>query len=454
MDITYRRSSLLVFFAGVANFYLLAFAADGFVSVADEVIAMASGASPLSALREQLAVFVVLMSLLMAFVVALVPHLPKTIFLPLVGAAIWLALGGPPFGSLTESGDKAGLFLALCQTALAMAAFLIIHLRTGSPFLSANALPHLSHVFLRIAFASIVTLIVGLAGLVALGIATAVTYAEKETKGYIQFTWNDVRARTAILRRDAKVVHLVATAHIAERQFYERAYASIPPNAVVLAEGITDNKGTLAREAARPDEVAQSMGLASQTVFEEMLAAGDTVTSSEKPGAKPGAAQAGAKTKPDVVRADVDVSDLSPPTLRCLRADLAAKMDSGEVLAKDGGTPACSPADLKVFWEEILTKRNAVLMAAFDKLQDKYDVFVVPWGAMHMPELEKAFLTRGYRIERAEMLTLARYETVAGHVFGGLAAFRLLGPGTRPYQMRTYPGSAVPGTAGVSPALR
>lgn len=440
MDITYRRSTLLVFFAGVANLYLIAFAADGLVSVADELWAMVAGASPLSALRNQLAVFVVLSSLIMAFVVAFVPHLPKTIFLPLIGAAIWLALGGPPFGSLTQSGDQAGLFLSLCQAALGFAAFLIVHLRTGSPFLTANALPHLNHVFLRIAFASVVTLVVSFAGLLALGIWAAVSYAEQETKGYIQFTWNDIQARTAILRKENKVVQLVATAHIAERQFYERAYQNIPPNAVVLAEGITDAKGILAAEAARPDEVAKSMGLESQTVFEELLGAGETVTSHAKPGEKPRApVPPAAKTKPDVVRADVDVSDLSPATLRCLRADLAAEMETGEVLAKDGGLPACSPDDLKVFWDEILTKRNAVLMAAFDKLQDKYDVFVVPWGAMHMPELEQAFRTRGYRIERAHMLTLARYETVAGHVFGGLAAFRLLGPGTRPYQMRTVP---------------
>ncbi len=438
MDITYRRSSLLVFFAGVANFYLVAFAADGLVSIADELWAMVAGTSPLSAMRQQLAVFVVLASLIMAFVVAFVPHLPKAVFLPMIGAAIWLALGGPPFGSLAKSGDGAGLFLALCQTALAMAAFLIIHLRTGNPFLNAAALPHLSHVFLRIALASIVTLVVGLAGIVALGVWTAVTYAEQETNGYIQFTWHDIRARTATFRRDTKVVRLIATAHIAERQFYEQAYARIPERAVVLAEGITDTKGVLAREAAKPDEVAQSMGLDSQIVFEELLAAGQTVSADAKPG-DPKPKPVADRLKPDVVRADVDVSDLSPPTLRCLRADLAAKLDTGEVLAKDGGVPACSPKDLEVFWEEILTKRNAVLMTTFDKLKDKYDVFVVPWGAMHMPGLEKGFMDRGFRIESAEMLTLARYETVAGHVFGGLAAFRLLGPGTRPYQMRTYP---------------
>ncbi len=46
MDITYRRSSLLVFFAGVANLYLVAFAADGLVSIADELWAMVAGTMP------------------------------------------------------------------------------------------------------------------------------------------------------------------------------------------------------------------------------------------------------------------------------------------------------------------------------------------------------------------------------------------------------------------------
>jgi hypothetical protein len=234
-----------------------------------------------------------------------------------------------------------------------------------------------------------------------------------------------------VLRKDSKVVHLVGTAHIAERSFYEELYRSIPDAAVVLAEGVTDRKGLLAATPEQRDEVAESLGLDSQLVFEELLASEGK--------AQPGKPMPPRKTAPTVVRADMDVSDLSPATLRCLRADMAASRERGGVLDKDGGAPQCSASDLKVFWEEILTKRNAYLMAEFDRLHAKHDVFVVPWGAMHMPELEKAFLARGFRIERARLITLARYDTVAGHVLGGLAAFRMLGPGNRPYQLDASP---------------
>jgi hypothetical protein len=89
-----------------------------------------------------------------------------------------------------------------------------------------------------------------------------------------------------------------------------------------------------------------------------------------------------------------------------------------------------------VFWDEILYTRNNRLLAAFDELADKYDVFIVPWGALHMPDLELAFQERGFRVARTRMLTLARYQTVAGHVFGGLSAFKLRGPANRPYDIR------------------
>jgi hypothetical protein len=131
------------------------------------------------------------------------------------------------------------------------------------------------------------------------------------------------------------------------------------------------------------------------------------------------------------------VSELSEPTLRCLRGDVtvgnAALDDDPNAGA---ATPTCSEADRKVFWDEILYARNNKLMATFDALADKYDVFVVPWGALHMPDLQSAFEERKFRAERSRMLTLARYQTVAGHVFGGLTAFKLRGPANRPYEIR------------------
>jgi hypothetical protein len=430
-----RRSLILVFFTFVANLYLVAFAADALVSVADDLWFMAAGASPLSEVRNTLALYVVIGSLAMIFVVTFVPQLPKLVFVPLIVAALWLALGGPPFTTVTSE-RTVTLFLGLIQLIIATAAFLVLQLKAGRALLSAQMLPRQNHVLLRIAFAAAIVLALIPVGLAGLGAWAVVSATETQTKGYIQFTWSEVQSRATVMRNNGKTVHLIATAHIAERSFYEEIYAGIPPHAVILAEGISDRNGLLGGDKSR-GEAAGFLGLQTQEVFEALLGPAvseDTAGAPVVPAKEAQPAQV--KSRPDVVRADIDVSELSPPTLRCLREDVAfgdAALNEDEDRPE---APTCSAADRKVFWDEILYTRNNRLLATFDKLSEKYDVFIVPWGALHMPDLELAFKERGFRVARTRMLTLARYQTVAGHVFGGLSAFKLRGPANRPYDIR------------------
>jgi hypothetical protein len=432
---TERRSPILVFFTFLANAYLVAFALDAAVSLVDEIWFAASGVSPLTEARNSLALFVVLASLVMIFVVAFTPQLPKLIFVPMIAAAMWFAVGAPPFVAAT--GDRTvSLFLALIQLIIATGAFLIVQLRMGGTLLSARLLPYKSHLFLRIALASFVIVALIPVGLAALGAWALVSSAEAQTKGYLTFTWSEIQTREAVMRSRTKTVHLIATAHIAEAGFYEAIYKGIPPHAVILAEGITDEKGLLGGDRAR-GEAASFLGLQTQEVFEQLL--GPTLPDEAAKASAPSKqkeASAPAKTRPDVVRADIDVSELSQPTLRCLREDL--QFGNAALSGKDTDlpTPTCTEADRKVFWDEILYTRNAKVMASFDALAERYDVFVVPWGALHMPDLQASFEKRGFRVERTRLLTLARYQTVAGNVFAGLSAFKLKGPANRPYEIR------------------
>ena len=446
MELSERRSSILVFFTAVANAYLVAFAMDAAVSLVDEMWFAATGNSPLTEVRNWLALVVVLASLVMVFVVAFVPQLPKLVFVPLIVAALWFAIGAPPFVAAT--GERSvSLFLSIIQLIIATGAFLIVQLKAGQALLSADLLPRKSHLFLRIALASLVVVAlipVGLAGLGAWALATA---AEAQTEGYLQFTWSEVQSRETVMRKGTKTVHLVATAHIAEASFYREIYGAIPAHAVILAEGISDTKGLLGGDASR-GEAATFLGLDTQEVFEELMGPSISEDNAKTNGAAvtpkdaidpKDAASVPARNRPDVVRADIDVSELSPPTLRCLKGDVSLG-DAALEAADEGKTPAettCTEADRKVFWDEILTTRNNKLMKTFDALADSYDVFIVPWGALHMPGLQKAFEDRGFTVERSRMLTLARYQTVAGHVFGGLTAFKLQGPANRPYEIRS-----------------
>lgn len=435
-----RRSPVLIFFTFLANAYLVAFAADGAVSLVDELWHASNGASPLTELRNWLAMFVVLSSLAMVFVLVLVPHLPKIVFGPLIAAALWFAVGAPPVGA--AAGDHTALlFLALLQLTIATAAFFIVNLRIGQALLSARLLPHKSHLFLRIAFASALVLVfIAPVGLAALGAWAIVSNAEAQTKGYLNFTWSEIQSREVVLRKDNKVVHLVATAHIAEREFYETIYRDVPANAVILAEGITDEKSLLGSDRSR-GEAASFLGLQTQDVLEDLM--GPTISEEKAKTPKPAQPHAAPKpndpqapNKPDVVRADIDVSELSPPTLRCLIEDV--KLGNAAVSGDDKPLPKpqCSEADRKVFWDEILYTRNNKVMKTFDALAGSYDEFVVPWGALHMPDLQMAFEERGFRVARSRFLTLARYQTVAGSVLGGVSAFKLQGPANSPYAVQ------------------
>lgn len=438
---TERRSPILVFFTFLANAYLVAFALDAAVSLVDEVWFATTGVSPLTEMRNSLSLFVALASLVMIFVVAFTPQLPKLIFVPMIAATLWFAVGAPPF--VAAIGDRTvSLFLALIQLTIATAAFLVVQLRMGETLLSARLLPHKSHIFLRIALASVVIVALIPVGLAALGAWALVSTAEAQTKGYLSFTWSEIQAREAVMRNRTKTVHVIATAHIAEAGFYETIYKGVPPHAVILAEGISDEKGLLGGDRAR-GEAASFLGLQTQEVFEQLL--GPAIPDDEAATAKaPSKATPSnearpttpAKSRPDVVRADIDVSELSPPTLRCLREDV--QFGNAALSGNDGDlpTPTCTEADRKVFWDEILYTRNAKVMASYDALAARYDVFVVPWGALHMPDLQASFEKRGFRVERTRLLTLARYQTVAGSVFAGLSAFKLKGPANRPYEIR------------------
>lgn len=421
------RGPVLAFFTFVANAYLVLFAADAVISVVEDWFFASAG--PLAGIRGTVASIVVLASLVMIFVVVFVPQLPKFVFAPLIVTALWMGVGAPPIGTV---GDSVALpFLSLVQLALAVAAFMIVQIRAGGWFFTAQQLPRKDHLFLRIAFASLVVVALAPVAVVAFGAWALATVAEDATAGYVKFTWTEVLARETVMRKDNKIVRLVATAHIAEGDFYRRVYASVPAKAVVLAEGISDNKELLGGDQGDNSQVAQSLGLDTQDVFEGLLEPAIVDDKTDTPEKDP----MKIRTRPDVVRADIDVSELSPAALRCLKEDLQIVGSTfGDEKAPTELT--CKPEDRKAFWDEILYKRNNKVLSEFDRLQAKYDVFIVPWGAMHMHDLELAFKERGFKIESMTMRTLARYRTIADKVFGRVSAFKIDGPAYRPYRVR------------------
>ena len=416
------RGIFLVLIALVANIYLAAFATDAGLSLLDDVLKPAAGASPLGDMRELVAGFVTLDTLAMLLVVIFVPHLPKLVFLPLIFFDLWVAFGAPPF-SFSESSTV--LALSAAQAALIAAAFAINKFRTGSWFVVAALLPHKHRLVLRtIISLAVVGLVLPVAAVSLLLVAFG-SMIEQQTQGYLQFTSTGIEVRETVLHKDNKTVRLIGMVHVGEPKFYETLYSSFPADGLVLAEGVTDREGRLAGSFSYRG-LAEVLGLKVQPQFARPA---DVVPDAKTPtGKKPGAPETTTREPisipatpghPRVIYADADISDFSPTTIRFLGkvGEIYASQSLSELIARLNAVGDEFPdTALKGVFEDILDKRNTRVLAEFDKRMGEYDAVVIPWGAQHMPGLEKALRERGFQIRSQRMVPLARYQTIFDRV--------------------------------------
>ena len=66
-------------------------------------------------------------------------------------------------------------------------------------------------------------------------------------------------------------------------------------------------------------------------------------------------------------------------------------------------------ADVNAVFADLIDRRNAALVATLDRELAAHDVIVVPWGAEHMPGIEKALKERGFEIASRRTLTVVAY---------------------------------------------
>ncbi len=197
-------------------------------------------------------------------------------------------------------------------------------------------------------------------------------------------------------RDDGRIVHLVGAVHVGEAEGYEALLADIPTDALLLAEGVTDDEELLAGFSY--DKLAGTLGLVPQRPSR----------------AEPGAADAEGEGRFRVRRADVDVSAFDPLTL-----DLLAKV--GESLQSEDpmGSWVRKSADieasehlLSAVIDDILWSRNAALLAALDEELGREERLLVPWGALHLRGIQEGVEERGFSCGRPEYVRMFRWSTV------------------------------------------
>lgn len=406
-----QRHPVLVFFTVLANLFLIAFGLDATLSVLDDALQLSGIGDWLAGVRALVAGGVVLASFAMLFVMLFVPQLPRRILLPPALFAVWCALGAPPL-SIHEG---TGPILGVLQFALALGAFVLVNMHSGRWLILPMRLKVKGYLVVRTLAALAVTLVVVPVLLVSGGLVAFAQQIEGMSDHYVQFTGHGVDVQETTLTKGGQTVYLVGMMHIGEPTAYDALFASFPDRALVMPEGVSDRQNLLAGKFSYR-RVARLLGLEQQP---DIAAVESGRTSPRAP--ETGASRTVDPSEPSTaagrqfLRADVDVSDFSDVTLRFLGdiGELYASASLGEALSRfQALSNNYSEDDIKTVFDDILVRRNAHLLEAFDANAASHDAVIIPWGALHMPGLEAALTARGYVAQSHRTIRLISYATL------------------------------------------
>ena len=240
--------------------------------------------------------------------------------------------------------------------------------------------------------------------LVVLGFYAANAYMVEYAPGFMRLGPGGLYMTEKIYRRDNRTIRLAGMVHVGEKKYYDDlAGSTTPGRTIVLAEGVTDDEHLL-HNRFDYGRVAGALGLIPQ---DKMLFRGRLIDAEELDEAsRPRSRGAGEKEQAvtDILRADVDISAFHPPTILLLDAigkhlretsSPVKAFVSLNAWAEKNITPEMS----EVIMEDILHLRNREVIRYLGKALDRYDTVVIPWGALHMKEIEQEVLKRGFKLQ-------------------------------------------------------
>jgi hypothetical protein len=373
----------------LVTIFVYAFLLDALLSAASEWL-------PISPVRNTVALLVLSLGLLLYTLSAFITQVPRRIVIPATLLLVWgNVCGGFPISFLMP--EHAQTIMAWVQLPCAILLLGIHwHWRRSPPALPLPGFPWRR-------FAVVALLTIALAPLaLTTGLVNALgTFMEDGTDGYLKLRPAGLLLEEREFAKDEKRVRLVSMMHIGRRGFYEQIHSSLPANdgAIVLLEGISDKEGLLTERFTYVN-FAKMLGLTSQE---------SSALQQGKP--EPEATPTAITNLEPRVRyrhADLDISLFDPVTIEFINTigALLAKPSFQSFLqtANDPESPLNREGADEIVMDDILYKRNEHLVAEIDDALKTSRVVIVPWGALHLPDIEFALKERGFteirRIER------------------------------------------------------
>jgi len=264
-----------------------------------------------------------------------------------------------------------------------------------------SARPWLKPLHSVIAFAAwlffgIITLPVWLAGY-AYGAQNLIgDYAGISTKG--------IDLTEKIFEKNGRKVHLVGMMHIGDDSYYtglkERVNA-IPEaggKRLVLTEGVSDRNNVIPEDFANGktyERWAKLLGIEAQKELNTTTPSPPTIPIPNASTPAPDEPT----TNPLVTwqNADIDVSDLKPDHLQLLvkLLDVASSPDFTKMVNPDVGNVTGAQLE-SLFKDALIGTRNDALMKQYTERAEGFQEVYIPWGAAHLPDMEKRLLALGY----------------------------------------------------------
>ena len=369
--------------------FLYAFVADGLIGA----LAILGG-SPLLGLLAAFSMLAVLLFALLLFVgMVITPRLSKRILLPpilfLVFAVGWSAIYGA----------NGVLLVTLAEAMLGLGLLVGYKDRTGTSAGGLQAFCSTRPIFtlrnfiftglLNGAIACFVML------LVTLGLTQKILFNIEDATGrFMTIQSGGIAMDERVFRLGDREIRLLGMMHIAKSGFYDEVAKSLPTasRTMVLLEGVRDRdnrlKGTLDYK-----RMARLFGFTSQkdSSFTKKAREGLEETTENR-------AQGKTPKNLEYQIADVDLADFRPETIRFIQ--ILGKLISSETMKEAVQTYSESKAELQAnsihVWDDILNKRNDHLIAEIGAGLKTHTTIIVPWGAAHMPEVQKQIEKWGF----------------------------------------------------------
>jgi hypothetical protein len=385
-----------------ANAFVVAYGADALLTLFLLMLGSESDLTLVVAVQRLMAVFAVIASLLCVPLLTVCARLPVTPLLVLCASVGWMMSGGAPLPLWFALENELPIALAVIQTGLFAGTLLWFRrLNGGSGWLLSDAMRpgpkySLGHTLRVLAVMLFVLVPLGM-GYIAVSLAT---WLEVGTEGFVQVDLAGVQLADRRYARDASEVRLVGMMHLGEDATYRAlAESFMTKDTIVLEEGVSDHGAVLGRGLSY-EGLANTLGLEAQQSIGSYL---------HVDGGGEGAVH-----WPVIRNADVDAEEFSRETVEYLA--LAANFWSGDPMFEAFfglyEHAAAHPELAEVFLHDIIELRNRHLLAEMEIAMAEFSRVIVPWGALHLPEVERELIAEGFVFENETRRQVVAWSTV------------------------------------------